>query len=818
MRAGHNLDSVSVKTFPNTIGSGEKAGKLLSGFSFRFASLGTRPTKNVSLWGFSTLPSAGMTVGSGAALPFTVGRLLAACVIVLLAQMSNVRAQSTLDIAGRVIDCTTSQPISGAWLAIEGQPDVVVSDADGGFRCYNIKPGIHKAHIEAPAYHPRSNIEIVVNSDFSPDIVLCLDPVLYSAPAQRIHAQSDPMPARTVVIDRSSPQFDVAGNVEELIEHIPGLIVNSTGSKDGESSISVRGGPSREVLVLVDGVRINSPVTGAADLNSVPLSSVEKIEFTDGGGSSQYGSGAVGGVLCIVTGAASDSDALETDGSGGSYDSRKWNGAARLGAGRPVGMSAGWSQYTCANNFMFDDPKSGIQRRENADVWRMNAFATADIDVGRVPRYAARNEKPDTDEKASTLLRFRYSRFEQDNGVAGYLYQLNPTARKEQTRELLSAGIERDAGDLFLSARYSLKLDDQTFFDTSSYLKTDSRYLDRLHQVDTRADLRVLGHTRIESSASAAWESFDVDNHLGRPTSADDAVERRSSISAASHSRFSRATAGIMTAADVRTQIRGDYSSLYGPTYSPSVTVGTDLTRWAKLRVESSYGRSHNAPLYTSLFWDDGVFAVGNPNLRPEKLQESSSLVKLSIPAWGELATEWRYSHSAYEDLIYWIRTSDNKYSPRNLSGAIVFTKSVSVTWSCPALGLSLDYSNIDQTSKDRSWQRTHHNGQLLYRPRFLQYLSLRHSNRYLELTYRYRHVSKRFIREANTKWLDGYDVADATVAVKYALPWVNLRVQYEIDNLTDAGYMLVERLPQPGSTWSISVRLSFPLSIDSRR
>jgi hypothetical protein len=39
--------------------SGEKADKLLSGFSFRFASLGTRPTKNVSLQSFSTLPEAG---------------------------------------------------------------------------------------------------------------------------------------------------------------------------------------------------------------------------------------------------------------------------------------------------------------------------------------------------------------------------------------------------------------------------------------------------------------------------------------------------------------------------------------------------------------------------------------------------------------------------------------------------------------------------------------------------------------------------------------------------------------------------------------
>ncbi len=57
LRAGHNLYFVAVKTCPNTM---HLPDKLLSGFSFRFASLGTRPTKNVSLRGFSTVPEAGI--------------------------------------------------------------------------------------------------------------------------------------------------------------------------------------------------------------------------------------------------------------------------------------------------------------------------------------------------------------------------------------------------------------------------------------------------------------------------------------------------------------------------------------------------------------------------------------------------------------------------------------------------------------------------------------------------------------------------------------------------------------------------------------
>jgi outer membrane cobalamin receptor len=214
------------------------------------------------------------------------------------------------------------------------------------------------------------------------------------------------------------------------------------------------------------------------------------------------------------------------------------------------------------------------------------------------------------------------------------------------------------------------------------------------------------------------------------------------------------------------------------------------------------------------LFWDEGVSAVGNPDLEPERLEESSASIRLTLPVLGELTAEAIYQHSAYRGLIYWRQVQINKFKPFNLSGSVIFTRTLNVRWTLQPLNMTLNYSNVDQKSKDRSWIRTRHNHQLTYRPRFTQHLSLRHSSRHLDVHYRLRHVSKRFIRAENTKSLDGYTVADFMTALKQDFSWFAVRIQYDIENITSAEYELMERYPNPGQLWSIYARLVFKLDV----
>ena len=74
----------------------------------------------------------------------------------------------------------------------------------------------------------------------------------------------------------------------------------------GSAQVDLRNLGSQRVLVLVDGIRwVNessaSGVSGSADLNTIPLAIVERIEVLEDGASAIYGSDAIGGVINIIT-------------------------------------------------------------------------------------------------------------------------------------------------------------------------------------------------------------------------------------------------------------------------------------------------------------------------------------------------------------------------------------------------------------------------------------------------------------------------------------------------------------------------------------
>lgn len=66
------------------------------------------------------------------------------------------------------------------------------------------------------------------------------------------------------------------------------------------STVGIRGLPSDETLILIDGVPVNSIATGVGDLSFIPTELIEKIEVVKGPASSIYGSNAVGGIVNIV--------------------------------------------------------------------------------------------------------------------------------------------------------------------------------------------------------------------------------------------------------------------------------------------------------------------------------------------------------------------------------------------------------------------------------------------------------------------------------------------------------------------------------------
>lgn len=91
-------------------------------------------------------------------------------------------------------------------------------------------------------------------------------------------------------------------SLDELLKFIPGIEVQARGPQGSQSDLSMRGGTFQQVLVILDGLRLNDPNTGhfSAYIPITPAE-IDRIEVLKGASAAIYGSEAVGGVINIIT-------------------------------------------------------------------------------------------------------------------------------------------------------------------------------------------------------------------------------------------------------------------------------------------------------------------------------------------------------------------------------------------------------------------------------------------------------------------------------------------------------------------------------------
>jgi vitamin B12 transporter len=129
--------------------------------------------------------------------------------------------------------------------------------------------------------------------------------------------------ADTTVLDEQDIRKAGAPDVPALLRSLAGVEVAQSGGLGSQSSVFMRGTNSNQVLVLLDGVRINSATTGATALEHIMLDNVQRIEVVRGNVSSLYGSEAIGGVIQIFTKQGQGSPAINASAGMGSHDTQR---------------------------------------------------------------------------------------------------------------------------------------------------------------------------------------------------------------------------------------------------------------------------------------------------------------------------------------------------------------------------------------------------------------------------------------------------------------------------------------------------------------
>jgi iron complex outermembrane receptor protein len=130
--------------------------------------------------------------------------------------------------------------------------------------------------------------------------------------------------ARNVTVITAEDIAQATSNfVPELLSREANVSLRSLFGTDKNAGVDVRGmgeTSNSNVLVLVDGFRLNSPDLAGPDFSVIPINEIERIEIVRGANSVLYGSGAVGGVINIITKRGKGKPSASLYGSYGSFE------------------------------------------------------------------------------------------------------------------------------------------------------------------------------------------------------------------------------------------------------------------------------------------------------------------------------------------------------------------------------------------------------------------------------------------------------------------------------------------------------------------
>ncbi len=183
------------------------------------------------------------------------------------------------------------------------------------------------------------------------------------------------------------------GTVEDTLRFLPGVEVVRAGGPGQPAAVYLRGAAGEHTLVLLDGVEINDAGTpgGAFDFSSVDAGMIERIEIFKGPQSLRFGSGAIGGVINLVSKRGAGPVAVNLQGRAGSFQTNQIGGSLAKGTER-------WDYALGVSRFESQGISAAQPGRERDGYRRFNATATAGFRSGKNQfSFASRLLRADTD-------------------------------------------------------------------------------------------------------------------------------------------------------------------------------------------------------------------------------------------------------------------------------------------------------------------------------------------------------------------------------------------------------------------------------------
>jgi len=549
-------------------------------------------------------------------------------------------------------------------------------------------------------------------------------------------------------------------NTAEALAGITSVNISDYGGIGAVKNVRMRGSSSGQVLVMVDGRPVNSPRDGEADLSSIPLDNIEKIEVLHGPGSSLYGAGAMGGIVNIITKSPpkgkAETELYSAFGTFRTYTERFSHGAG-----------LGGFSYLLSGGYL-----------DSEGARTNSAFNSRDL-----------NAKLQYELNDSNMLSLNTGVYRGRLGAPGTSGSEDNDDRQNDVKNFWDLGWKFKPDDNSgISARVYQNYERLSFLENSAgaYYETagaKDAHTTRTVGTDIQYDRQITDIYRALCGFNYASNSND-------------------STASGNHEYYLRAFY-LENKLDLGEKIRldlgarvDDYSN-FGSEISPSAGMHYALREDLKLR--ACVSRSFRAPTFNDLYWPDQGYIKGNSALSPEKgVTKEIGIDKQFTKRFSSGITFYR---SDYRDLINWVDDA-GVYQPKNVGSAridgVEFANRLKFGDSC---GLNLAYTFLRAKDKDTGKY-------LVYQPKDKVDITLYSRDlKGFDCELQGHFTGSRFYDQANSVSLRRFVTCDFSVSRKFS---ETLTAFIVIKNIFNAEYQIIRDYPMPGFSLTGGVKMKF--------
>lgn len=562
------------------------------------------------------------------------------------------------------------------------------------------------------------------------------------------------------IITRKDLKSTPIDEVTEMLDLLPSVDIIEYGSTGSTRAVHTRGASSSQVLTLIDGRPVNTPRDGQADFNQIPLSNIERIEVLRGPASSMYGANAVGGVINIITRQGSEKMQTETYSKFGSFATKH----ASITNGYKI---KDFDYFIAYDYFAFHG------HRDHADYLSNNVNTKFGYQLDKDNRIAVSS-----------------GYYNSEANTPGEVTSQDLDDRQEAFKryvDLTYTGKLAEGQSIFLKTFHALdRLEFTEEFDPFLGMRVDkSTHQTKVYGLDAQ-----LSQVFLSIFRTALGTTF-VENRLNSSSSGKHTYNAKGIYFESEVDVFKQGTAKFGARWD-------DYSN-FGDRISPSASY--EFWLFDTVKFHALAAKSFRAPTFNDLYWPDEGWAVGNPNLTPEKA--ISYEAGISGYFLNRFKTDVTLFKTKFKDLIEWAPNADQTvWRPQNVNSAI--TKGVELEMEFKVfekLRSNFNYTYLE--SKDTGTKKW-----LIYRPRHLYKLRLMYSPiPKLELALTTIYKTKRFVNPGNTRFLKHSCVPNLGISYKLN---ETATLDFEIKNIFDRDFQEEFGYSMPGRAFYGGLKLAF--------